>query len=64
MEWGFFPYFPPLKPKGFLWSGASYSQKNTKLSESQQDFLSYGQCYSKVIQKDERTRIENISEKE
>ena len=26
---GFFPYFPPLKPRCVLWSGASYSLKNT-----------------------------------
>ena len=25
---GFFPYFPPLKPRYVLWSGASYSPKN------------------------------------
>ena len=24
----FFSYFPPLKPRCFLWSGASYSPKN------------------------------------
>ena len=28
MEQGFFPYFPPLKPRYILWSGASYSLKN------------------------------------
>ena len=26
---GFFPYFPPLKPRYVLWYGASYSLKNT-----------------------------------
>ena len=26
---GFFPYFPPLKPRYVLWSGVSYSPKNT-----------------------------------
>ena len=25
---GFFSYFPPLKPRYVLWSGASYSPKN------------------------------------
>ena len=25
----FFPYFPPVKPRCVLWSGASYSPKNT-----------------------------------
>ena len=25
----FLPYFPPLKPRYVLWSGASYSPKNT-----------------------------------
>ena len=25
----FFSYFPPLKPRCVLWSGASYSPKNT-----------------------------------
>ena len=25
----FSPYFPPLKPRRVLWSGASYSPKNT-----------------------------------
>ena len=25
----FFSYYPPLKPRGILWSGASYSPKNT-----------------------------------
>ena len=25
---GFFPYFPPLKPRYVLWSGTSYSPKN------------------------------------
>ena len=29
MEQGFFPYFPPLKPKCVLWSSVSYSLKNT-----------------------------------
>ena len=24
----FFPYFPPLKPRYILWSGASYSLRN------------------------------------
>ena len=28
VEQGFFPYFPPLKPRCVLWSGASYSPKN------------------------------------
>ena len=28
VEWAFFPYFPPLKPRYILWSGASYSLKN------------------------------------
>ena len=27
----FFSYFPPLKPRCILWSGASYSQKNIVL---------------------------------
>ena len=26
---GFFSYFPPLKPRCVLWSGMSYSPKNT-----------------------------------
>ena len=29
VEWGFFPYFPPLKPRGVSWSSASYCPKNT-----------------------------------
>ena len=29
VERGFFSYFPPLKPRYVLWSGASYSPKNT-----------------------------------
>ena len=29
VEQGFFPYFPPLKPRYILWSGVSYSPKNT-----------------------------------
>ena len=29
VEWVFFPYFPPLKPRCVLRSGASYSPKNT-----------------------------------
>ena len=28
----FSPYFPPLKPRYILWSGASYSPKNTVVS--------------------------------
>ena len=28
VEQGLFPYFPPLKPRYILWSGASYSPKN------------------------------------
>ena len=28
---GFFSYFPPLKPRYVLWSGTSYSLKNTVL---------------------------------
>ena len=27
-EWGFFPYFLPVKPRYVLWSGVSYSLKN------------------------------------
>ena len=29
VEQGFFPVFPPLEPGCILWSGASYSLKNT-----------------------------------
>ena len=29
----FFSYFPPLKPRCVLWSGASYSPKNTVMYE-------------------------------
>ena len=28
MGWGYFSYFPPLKPGHILWSSASYSPKN------------------------------------
>ena len=28
----FFSYFPPLTPRYILWSGASYSPKNTVIS--------------------------------
>ena len=31
---GFFPYFPPLKPRCVLWSGVSYSPKNTVNNDS------------------------------
>ena len=30
----FFSYFPPLKPRCVLWSGASYSLKNTVYAET------------------------------
>ena len=30
----FFSYFPPLKPRCILWSGASYSPKNTVYVDS------------------------------
>ena len=36
----FFSYFPPLKPRCILWSGAFYSPKNTVLP-SQGDFQRY-----------------------
>ena len=34
VEWFFFSYFPPLKPRCVSWSGASYSLKNTVNSNS------------------------------
>ena len=32
VDQGFFPYFPPLKPRYILWSSVSYSLKNTVYS--------------------------------